>query len=217
MTGTKRAAPGSVSTLLAATTLLSIVLAALMGAVACTAAKAQWIDGDPDSGENGPLLPVVMPEPTPEASLEDQVLAGVPLNFERLVVQFDADLRLLRNTIFARHGRSFADLELREHFASKSWYTPDPEFTPDRLTDVDRQNADLIRDIEKSRVPPEPMQVEQQVQVLRDSADSLQVLDAYLTDKAAAERGEAPPDFVLAPLSEYKRQGVSRPKTQKRK
>ena len=196
-----------------------IVSAVLMGAMACTAAKAQWADGASDADEYGPLLPDVTPtpEPTPEASLEDQVLVGALLDVERLVAQSDADLRLLRNTIFARHGRPFVSPELGEHFASKSWYTPDPEFTPDRLTDVDHQNADLIRDIEKSRVPPEPMQVEQQVQVLRDSADSLQVLDAYLTDKAAAERGEAPPDFVLAPLSEYKRQGVSRPKTQKRK
>ena len=195
--------------------------AVLMGAMACTAVKAQWVDGDPDADEYGPLLPDVTstttPESTPEASLEDQVLTGTPLDFERLLAQADEELRMLRNMIFARHGRPFVSPELGEHFASKSWYTPDPEFTPDRLTDVDRQNADLIHDIEKSRVPPAVMQVEQQVQVLRGSADSLQVLDAYLTDKAAVECGEAPPDFVLEPLSEYKRQGVSLPKTQKRK
>lgn len=33
-----------------------------------------------------------------------------------------AELRLLRNEIFARHGHSFQDPQLRAHFAGKSWY-----------------------------------------------------------------------------------------------
>lgn len=58
------------------------------------------------------------------------------------------DLRLMRNTIYARHGRQFQDPELQRHFAGQPWYRPDPNYTETMLTDVDRHNIGLIQKAE---------------------------------------------------------------------
>jgi hypothetical protein len=59
------------------------------------------------------------------------------------------DLRLLRNTIFARRGRPFKSELLQEHFQHMPWYTPDPAYTDERLTATDKRNIELIRQVEK--------------------------------------------------------------------
>lgn len=59
------------------------------------------------------------------------------------------DLRLLRNTIFARRGRSFKSLVLQEHFARMPWYKPDPKYTDKLLTKTDKRNIELIRQVEE--------------------------------------------------------------------
>lgn len=58
------------------------------------------------------------------------------------------DLRLLRNTIYARRGRPFKSPLLQEHFNRMSWYTPDPAYTDKRLTKTDKRNIDLIVQVE---------------------------------------------------------------------
>jgi hypothetical protein len=59
------------------------------------------------------------------------------------------DLRLLRNTIYARRGRAFKSPLLQEHFARMPWYKVDPAYTDARLTKTDKRNVDLIRAVEK--------------------------------------------------------------------
>ncbi|WP_375769005.1 YARHG domain-containing protein [Archangium gephyra] len=59
------------------------------------------------------------------------------------------DLRLLRNTIFARRGRSFKSELLQEHFQRMPWYTPDPAYSDKRLTKTDKRNIELILQVEK--------------------------------------------------------------------
>ncbi len=59
------------------------------------------------------------------------------------------DLRLLRNTIYARRGRAFKSPLLQEHFARMPWYKVDPAYTDERLTKTDKRNVDLIRAVEK--------------------------------------------------------------------
>jgi hypothetical protein len=49
-------------------------------------------------------------------------------------------LRQMTYEIFARHGRAFGDSEWQAHFATQSWYKPDPAYRDDRLTDDDRLN-----------------------------------------------------------------------------
>lgn len=66
-------------------------------------------------------------------------------------------LFLARNELYARHGRGFKNQELRDYFASKSWYseTVAPEsFNDDMLNETERANANLMLEIEQSRNSP---------------------------------------------------------------
>ena len=47
---------------------------------------------------------------------------------------FTEDLRRLRNEVYARHGRTFKDADLREYFTSFPWYKPDPAFNEASLS-----------------------------------------------------------------------------------
>lgn len=58
------------------------------------------------------------------------------------------DLRLLRNTIYARRGRPFKSKVLQAHFSAMSWYKLDPAYTDARLTETDKRNIALIRSVE---------------------------------------------------------------------
>ena len=49
------------------------------------------------------------------------------------------ELRKLRNTVFARHGRMFNDLQLQEYFDKQWWYKRNTEYTDAMLTDDDRR------------------------------------------------------------------------------
>lgn len=63
------------------------------------------------------------------------------------------DLRLLRNEIYAVHGRSFNDQILSRYFSEKPWYRPilgSDEFTEELLTDVERKNIAFIREMESA-------------------------------------------------------------------
>lgn len=58
------------------------------------------------------------------------------------------DLRILRNTIYARHGRKFKSKILQDHFAGMSWYKLDPNYSDATLTKTDQRNIALIKTVE---------------------------------------------------------------------
>jgi hypothetical protein len=58
------------------------------------------------------------------------------------------DLRLLRNTIYARRGRPFKSQILQQHFDSMSWYKIDRNYTDKLLSANDQRNIALIRSVE---------------------------------------------------------------------
>ncbi|MDO4615586.1 MAG: YARHG domain-containing protein, partial [Lachnospiraceae bacterium] len=66
------------------------------------------------------------------------------------------ELRLARNEIFARHGRTFRDAELQSYFDSCSWYsgTVDPDTFDSQkgniLSAVEQANLALIQEMENS-------------------------------------------------------------------
>ena len=68
---------------------------------------------------------------------------------------FDVDeLRIVRNEIYARHGRKFTDKKLQEHFDSMSWYVPRidaKDFDEGILNDIEIYNLDLISKYEKKK------------------------------------------------------------------
>ncbi len=58
------------------------------------------------------------------------------------------DLRLLRNTIYARHGRPFKSEILRDHFTGMSWYHVDAGYSDKLLSSNDTRNISLIKSVE---------------------------------------------------------------------
>lgn len=72
-----------------------------------------------------------------------------PVTDEMLEGLFAEDLRVLRNEIYARHGRVFKDVKLQKTFVELSWYKPDPNFKDDMLSDVEKANLKKIADAEK--------------------------------------------------------------------
>ncbi len=104
----------------------------------------------PAPTSSGPPPAVPAPpqaDPTPSAS------ASTHVSPSSLVSQSQADLRVLRNEIFARHGRAFQSADLQAHFAATDWYEVDPDYSDDRLSDVERANVALIASFETDRDP----------------------------------------------------------------
>jgi hypothetical protein len=61
------------------------------------------------------------------------------------------ELALLRNTVYARHGRPFQKREFRDYFLRQRWYRPKRGFSEEKdLTFVDAAN---IRRIQGAEVP----------------------------------------------------------------
>jgi len=82
--------------------------------------------------------------------LEEPDLLDRLLTVEQLADLSRRDLRILRNTVYARHGRQFKSALLQDWFDNKAWYTPDPDFQESDLTAIDRKNVRLIRSVEDS-------------------------------------------------------------------
>jgi len=66
--------------------------------------------------------------------LTEQMLANVSIN----------DLRLLRNEVYARHGRPFQTVWLAEYFRSEPWYAPRKDFSDAELSATERANIAII-------------------------------------------------------------------------
>lgn len=63
---------------------------------------------------------------------------------------FAEDLRVLRNEIYARHGRIFKDADLQKYFESQPWYKPNPDFKDDQLSEIEASNLAKIKSAEES-------------------------------------------------------------------
>lgn len=65
-----------------------------------------------------------------------------------------AEIRYLRNLIFARHGKAFSTLEVRSQFESESlfdegWYVPvHQEINQNELTDIEKNNLNIMQKCE---------------------------------------------------------------------
>jgi len=79
------------------------------------------------------------------ARVETKVLNGVSVSPNDIAGLPRAELRRLRNTVYARHGRIFERMELQQYFDGRPWYKKRAAYTDDDLTPVDRDNINLIR------------------------------------------------------------------------
>ena len=67
-------------------------------------------------------------------AITDQMLRGLSLH----------ELRLLRNEVYARHGRMFHAEWLQQYFFTQPWYAPDENFKDEELSGNDKQNVETI-------------------------------------------------------------------------
>ncbi|MGK0358268.1 MAG: hypothetical protein ACI9U2_000552 [Bradymonadia bacterium] len=88
--------------------------------------------------------------PANRSPLEDPTLLATQLTKSQLDNMSRRDLRLLRNTIYARHGYQFKSELLQMHFDDLVWYKIDPKFTSARLSKIDWRNTKLIKSVENS-------------------------------------------------------------------
>lgn len=58
-------------------------------------------------------------------------------------------LILMRNEIYARHGRAFTDQLLRDYFTRKKWYKANASFNDSMLTETEMTNGVFILDYQK--------------------------------------------------------------------
>ncbi|MFL6257506.1 MAG: protein kinase domain-containing protein [Pyrinomonadaceae bacterium] len=118
------------------------------------------------------------PTPLPEAMqlAEAKILGGSLLSAADLSGMTAAQLRLLRNSVSARHGRTFSDNDLRAYFQTRPWYKSRNDYDDDQLTTYDRANADLLKAFEDNNgAPPrgDPDRVRKDVEdALEEWADS---------------------------------------------
>ncbi len=74
----------------------------------------------------------------------------VPCQQEELANQSKGELRITRNTIYARHGRPFKSADLSKHFNGQSWYRANPEYSDSLLTEADRDCITRVKQQEES-------------------------------------------------------------------
>ncbi len=86
--------------------------------------------------------------PAQVSPLEDPSQLDHVISVDQLSDLSRRDLRILRNTVYARHGRKFKSKLLQAYFDDMSWYKADPAFTEKRLTKVDVTNIRLIKSVE---------------------------------------------------------------------
>ena len=88
---------------------------------------------------------------TVETRLREKI-SNEPITEEMVSGLFVEDLRVLRNEIYARHGRVFKDKELQKYFAAQPWYQPNPDFKDDMLNETEAKNLAIIAEVEKNSV-----------------------------------------------------------------
>ncbi len=74
--------------------------------------------------------------------------------YEHLEDATPAELRRLRNEIYARHGRIFQSQDLQEFFSQTTWYKGNPNYSDSQLSDEERRVALTISELEKQVPPP---------------------------------------------------------------
>lgn len=96
------------------------------------------------------------PAPTESSSspsafdaVEARILTGEAISEEE-IADFSVDeLRRLRNTVYARHGKPFQTPEMQAYFNSRPWYRIRASFDNADLTENDLANVALIQNAEK--------------------------------------------------------------------
>ena len=82
------------------------------------------------------------------AKLAANDFAKQPLKREQVQELDIWDLQRLRGVVFGRHGRVFKDRDIQGYLKEQPWYKPNPGFSNSMLNETERENLDLIRELE---------------------------------------------------------------------
>jgi hypothetical protein len=126
---------------------------------ACRYAKAKWYKPDPNFSasklaDNDKIELGLLSRAMGQFALDDESRGKSEGSLERTLSLEEVrqlslrDLRLLRNTIYARRGRTFKSEILRDHFSGMEWYKARPDYTDKLLTQNDVRNISLIKSVE---------------------------------------------------------------------
>lgn len=130
-----------------------LALALALGfALGCGAGDAPSPTAEVTASEgSAATAPVVAPSarPVKETAGYDGRFASDPKLGIDDVLRIPPDqLRIVRNEIYARHGRAFKSADLQAHFGAQPWYSADPAYSDARLTENDKANAALLKSFE---------------------------------------------------------------------
>lgn len=102
----------------------------------------------PTVPQNSPAA-TVAPRTVPSfQGIESRILSGSPLSKADIAGFSQYELKLLRNTVYARHGRLFQTPELQNYFDGRPWYTRRNNYNLADLTSHDQANVKLIQKAE---------------------------------------------------------------------
>jgi hypothetical protein len=105
-----------------------------------------WPEGFRGTGEE----PETEPPPVDKPAITWNDLSSRRLDRLDLSGLSKAELRLLRNEIYARHGQIFNSADLRAHFSRESWYRPRfKEVDDSKFSATLKHNVEVIRAAEK--------------------------------------------------------------------
>ncbi|NOT58622.1 MAG: protein kinase [Acidobacteria bacterium] len=100
---------------------------------------------DPADAANA-ISPAI--EVTRIESAESLIVNGELVTEKDLAGLSASELRLLRNAVFARHGRVFDTPGLQKFYASRAWYKENAAYSDELLTTIDRDNLKMMIDAE---------------------------------------------------------------------
>jgi serine/threonine-protein kinase len=112
-----------------------------------TATPAPSVTNANAANANAAATPTVAAS-EPMQRAEQKLIADTLLTRDDLAALSPAQLRVLRNAVFARYGRTFQAADLQQYFQSRPWYRPRADFSEKMLTANDHANADLIKAFE---------------------------------------------------------------------
>jgi serine/threonine-protein kinase len=123
-------------------------------------AASTYPPSTPSAGQPVPTIPPPSASPsdrntnTPpvqtdaKGRAEAKILNGTTLDNSDIGGLPVSDLRLLRNTVYARYGRVFDSSDLQQYFNNRPWYRPRRDYSDSQLTAADRANVNFLKSVE---------------------------------------------------------------------
>ena len=100
---------------------------------------------DADLGSSGPAGASAAAAPNAFPTQLEALRQGRAVDESALPGLTTAQLRILRNVAYARHGYPFKAADLRDFFVKTGWYRQDASFQPARLTAEDVRNVATLK------------------------------------------------------------------------